>query len=182
MDVKTLCLAVLSRRDSTGYEIRKQFAEGPFAHFQKASLGAIYPALTKAAEEGLVTVTAEAQDGRPDKKIYSLTSAGAEALYQACQTEPGDDQFRSDLLFLIFFAAHQSPEKIARLVDERIARYEASVADLHAKAETCSGDEPGKDFVRGLGCAIYKAAADYMRQNRTALLEKLRSEARHAAE
>jgi len=182
MDVKTLCLAVLSRRDSTGYEIRKQFAEGPFAHFQKASLGAIYPALNKAAQEGLVTVTAEAQDGRPDKKIYSLTPEGAEALHQACQAEPGEDQFRSDLLFLIFFAALQPPEKIARLIDERIARYEASLADLQSKAETCSGEEPGRDFVRGLGCAIYQAAADYMRRNRAPLLEKLRSEARHAAE
>ncbi|MBO6561905.1 MAG: PadR family transcriptional regulator [Nisaea sp.] len=182
MDVKTLCLAVLSRRDATGYEIRKQFAEGPFAHFQKASLGAIYPALTKAAEEGLVTVTAEAQDGRPDKKIYSLTPDGAAALHRACQTEPGDDQFRSDLLFLIFFSALQSPDKIARLVDERIAQYEASVANLKSKAETCSGEEPGRDFVRGLGCAIYQAAADYMRQNRADLLEQLRSEARHAAE
>ena len=84
MDVKTLCLAVLSRRDATGYEIRKQFAKGPFAHFQKASLGAIYPALTRAAEEGLVTVTEEAQDGRPDKKVYSLTEAGKAALRRAC--------------------------------------------------------------------------------------------------
>lgn len=182
MDVKTLCLAVLSRRDSTGYEIRKQFAEGPFAHFQKASLGAIYPALTKAAEEGLVTVTEEAQDGRPDKKIYSLTPSGGAALHEACQTEPGSDQFRSDLLFLIFFAVHQPPEKIARLVDERIAHYEAAVANLNSKADVCSSEEPGRDFVRGLGCAIYQAAADYMRQNRAALLEQLRSEARHAAE
>ncbi|UUX49184.1 PadR family transcriptional regulator [Nisaea acidiphila] len=181
MDVKTLCLAVLSQRDATGYEIRKQFAEGPFAHFQKASLGAIYPALTKAAEEGLVTVTAEAQDGRPDKKIYSLTSAGSAALLRACETAPGDDQYRSDLLFQIFFACLQHPERISRLIDKRIAEYEAQIANLTAKEETCAG-QPGMDFVRGLGCAIYSAAADYMRQNRGPLLEKLRSETRHAAE
>lgn len=181
MDVKTLCLAVLSQRDATGYEIRKQFAEGPFAHFQKASLGAIYPALTKAAEEGLVTVTTEAQDGRPDKKIYSLTPAGASALQRACEGEPGADQYRSDLLFLIFFSALQPPEKISRLIDQRIAQYETQAANLTAKAESCAG-QPGMDFVRGLGCAIYRAAADYMRQNRGPLLEKLRSETRHAAE
>lgn len=182
MDVKTLCLAVLSRRDSTGYEIRKEFAEGPFAHFQKASLGAIYPALTKAAEEGLVTVTEEAQDGRPDKKIYSLTATGMTALQRAFDTEPGSDQYRSDLLFLLFFAAYQPPEKIARLIDERITFYDWHVADLKAKEEICSGEEPGKDFVRGLGCALYEAAADYMRQNRSTLLASLRSETRHAAE
>ena len=30
MDVKTLCLGVLSRGPHTGYEIRKQFEDGPF--------------------------------------------------------------------------------------------------------------------------------------------------------
>src|SRR5690606_26574731 len=33
MDVKTLCLAVLFREEATGYEIKKAFEEGPFAHF-----------------------------------------------------------------------------------------------------------------------------------------------------
>ena len=72
-----------------------------------------------------MTVTEEAQDGRPDKKVYSLTKAGETALRRACDIDPEPDQIRSDLLFLIFFARYQSPAKIARLVDERIAFYEA---------------------------------------------------------
>ena len=181
MDVKTLCLAVLSRRDATGYEIRKQFAEGPFAHFQKASLGAIYPALTRAAEEQLVTVTEEAQDGRPDKKVYSLTEAGRTALRRACEIEPEPDQVRSDLFFLIFFARYQTPEKIARLIDERIAFYDSQQCELDEFSANCVSD-PGREFVRGLGSTIYRAAADYMRANRDDLLTKLGSEARLAAE
>ena len=39
MDVKTLCLGVLTLGDASGYEIRKQFEEGPFAHFFGASYG-----------------------------------------------------------------------------------------------------------------------------------------------
>lgn len=181
MDVKTLCLAVLSSGGATGYEIRKQFAEGPFAHFQKASLGAIYPALTRAAKEGLVTVTEEAQDGRPDKKVYSLTEQGELALRRACEIEPEPDQVRSDLYFLIFFARYQSPEKVARLIDERIAFYESQNAGLEERGETCM-NEPGKDFVRGLGITIYKAAADYMRENRDTLVAQLTAETCHAAE
>lgn len=181
MDVKTLCLAVLSRGDATGYEIRKQFAEGPFAHFQKASLGAIYPALTRAAREHLVTVTEEAQDGRPDKKVYSLTKAGKTALRRACEIEPEPDQVRSDLFFLIFFARYQTPEKIARLIDERIAFYDSQQCELDEFNPNCAAD-PGMNFVRGLGSTIYRAAADYMRANRDALMAQLDAETRHAAE
>ncbi len=181
MDVKTLCLAVLSRGDASGYEIRKQFAEGPFAHFQKASLGAIYPALTRAAREGLVTVTEEAQDGRPDKKVYSLTEAGEASLRHACEIEPEPDQVRSDLFFLIFFARYQAPEKIARLIDERIAFYESQQCELDELNTNCSGD-PGMHFIRGLGNTVYRAAAEYMRANRETLLSELDSETRHAAQ
>jgi hypothetical protein len=42
--VKTLCLAVLSMGDASGYEIKK-LLEGPFRHIHEASFGAIYPAL-----------------------------------------------------------------------------------------------------------------------------------------
>ena len=181
MNVKSLCLAVLSRGDATGYEIRKQFAEGLFANFQKASFGAIYPALTRAAKEKLVTVTEEAQDGRPDKKVYSLTKAGETALRRACDIDPEPDQIRSDLLFLIFFARYQSPAKIARLVDERIAFYEARQRALDECAMDDTAD-PGMIFVRGLGGTIYSAAADYLRANRNALLAQLDGEIHHAAE
>ena len=34
MDTKSLCLAVLSYGDRSGYEIKKTFEEGPFSHIQ----------------------------------------------------------------------------------------------------------------------------------------------------
>ncbi len=61
MDVKTLCLAVLFQGEATGYEIKKAFEEGPFAHFQRASFGSIYPALSKLLVEELAE--AEARQG-----------------------------------------------------------------------------------------------------------------------
>ena len=59
MDVKTLCLGVLSRGDASGYEIKKQCEEGPFAHFYAAGFGSIYPALNALWSEGLISVREE---------------------------------------------------------------------------------------------------------------------------
>ena len=62
--------------EASGYEIKKDIEEGLFSHFIDASFGSIYPALTQLAAEGLLTVRAEEQTGKPDKKVYAITEAG----------------------------------------------------------------------------------------------------------
>ena len=80
MDVKSACLGVLACGDATGYEIRKQFEEGPFGHFFHAGFGSIYPALNRLQTEGLVSCMSLTQDRRPDKKIYTITAKGERTL------------------------------------------------------------------------------------------------------
>ena len=71
MDVRTICLGILTRGDATGYEIKNLFEDDGYQHFVEASFGSIYPALNRLTEEGLVSVRAEAQEKRPDRKVYS---------------------------------------------------------------------------------------------------------------
>src|SRR5690606_28681550 len=97
-DIRTICLGALSMGDATGYEIRKQFEEGPFSYFFDASFGSIYPALNKLLADGFVTCTSEAQPGRPTKKIYSITEDGRMALRAALGEGPADHKLRSDFL------------------------------------------------------------------------------------
>lgn len=76
MDVRTMCLGMLAFGDASGYEIKKEFEQGPSRQFLDASFGSIYPALTKMTEQGLLACRTEPQEKRPDKKVYSLTGAG----------------------------------------------------------------------------------------------------------
>ena len=103
MDVKTLCLGVLSRGSASGYEIKKQCEEGPFAHFYAAGFGSIYPALNALLRDGLISLEEVNQSGRPAKKIYSISGAGRQALTEAMREEPAPDRLRSDFLFIMFF-------------------------------------------------------------------------------
>ena len=91
--------------DSTGYEINKLFEDGLFSHFMDASYGSIYPALTRLTEQGMLTCTAEAQDGRPDKKVYSLTEQGRQALRDALMSPLSPDKYRSEFVFASLFAS-----------------------------------------------------------------------------
>lgn len=177
MDVKTLCLAVLFKGEATGYEIKKAFEEGPFAHFQRASFGSIYPALSRLLAEGLAEAQAHEQDGRPDKKVYRLTAAGRAAFHRAIGQEPEPDQFRSDMLFLLYFAREMPRDRVAALIDGYIASYGVQADRIEAcRAErAASGAEidPGRWLVSGFGVAIYRAAAEYLAGNREALLSGL---------
>ena len=164
MDVRTLCLAVLSRGDASGYEIRKALQEAPLGQFQDAAYGSIYPALLRLSDEALVSGTALSQEKRPDKKVYSLTPSGERALRQALMVPPGPDKFRSDFLLILYLADQLPPEFIVDVIDERMAEYEACLAEM----ENCehSPEHPGKRFVHGFGQAWYRAALEYLRENR----------------
>ena len=171
MDAKTLCLGVLARGDASGYEIKKTLESAPFSHFQETSFGSIYPALTRLTEEGLVGFHEMAQDKRPDKKVYSITPAGREALAARLMSPPAPDRVSSDFLFILFFAHLLPTPLLGEFIDQRIAWYEASLARM----EGCgaAARPPGERFVHGFGLAWYAAAARYLRAHRDDLLAEL---------
>lgn len=163
MDVRTLCLGVLSRGEASGYEIRKQFEEGALAHFQDAGFSSIYPALKRLSEEGLVVGTAHPQETRPDKKVYAITAAGRQALYEALLAAPGPDKLRSDFTFILYFGQMLPPRYLETIIAKRIAWYRDTIAGM----ETCdrAGCTAGEGFVHGLGLAIYRAAVEYLERH-----------------
>jgi DNA-binding PadR family transcriptional regulator len=168
MDVRTVCLGVLTLGDATGYEIRKMFEEGPFQYFTDAGFGSIYPALKRLHNEGYVTLREEIQDSRPDKKIYSITPAGRKAFTAAFTKTPGPDKFRSDFLLALFFEDLLSPDLIGRALDERIEWYREKIQQL----QDCdrSQTDTGQGFVNRFGQAVYGAALEFLEQNRDAVV------------
>lgn len=171
MDVKTLCLGVLNRGDATGYEIKKQCEEGPFSHFYAAGFGSIYPALNGLAESGLIEAHAQAQEKRPDKKVYRITAAGRTALSDAISKPPARDRFRSDFWFTLFFAPLLEPLRLSELIEERIAALGSHLAAM----EGCAlRDGPaGERFVHGAGLALIQAELDYLLTHRDEILSEV---------
>jgi len=168
MDVKTLCLGVLTLGDATGYEIRKQFEEGPFSHFYDASYGSIYPALGRLLEEGLVSVTETPQEGKPDKKVYSLTPTGLDSFREALAEPPGPDKIRSEVLVRFFFAEFKERRDLEVVYDSYLAEFQQKVD--HICCLDPEGIPEGRLFVRRLGLSFYQALADFLVENRERLL------------
>ena len=168
MDTKTLCLGALSLGDASGYEIKKMFEEGTFSHFYDAGYGSIYPALNRLLTEGLVTCTEVEQENRPVKKVYSLTGTGMAKLKADLSEEPSRDKTRSESIVMMFFS-----HLIGSAHREEILQ---SYIDYYRKGIDCienidpTGQPFGRQFVRGLGLAVYKAAAKYLEENKDLLL------------
>lgn len=169
MDVKSLCLGVLSLGDACGYDIKKYF-ETTFSHFHGASYGSIYPALAELTNEGLVTCREEPQEGRPDRKIYAITSGGRTAFNATLSKTPPRHRVRSEFLMLLYFAHLMPPHRLHAVLDQRLAELEASIESCKCFLEgPPEGVPPGALFATGLGHAVMTAAHEYLRTHRHAI-------------
>lgn len=169
MNVRTLCLGVLALGEASGYEIKKDIEEGLFSHFIDASYGSIYPALTQLAGEGLVTVRAEEQTGKPDKKVYAITEAGRAALAKWISVTHRRDKYRSEFLFQMLLQEFISPEVMQAAIDKQLDDLKE---DLERIAECrCSAEQPvGARFVADYGEAVLTAAVKVLMEKRAELL------------
>jgi PadR family transcriptional regulator AphA len=163
MNVRTLCLAILNFGEATGYEIRKQSMEGDFSYFVDASFGAIYPALTRLTEDGLVECRDEVSPGKPARKVYSITPAGRRAFIEALHQPVEPDTFKSQFLLVATCAEYVEPRHIAELVARRTAEMERAVADLRAARRDC--EHPGSVWALDYGIACHEQCLEHLRRH-----------------
>lgn len=78
-DLEALILAVLADHALHGYEISKRIRVQS-QEVLKYGEGQLYPALHKLEEAGFVSAQWLPQEGKPDRKVYSLTQAGQDEL------------------------------------------------------------------------------------------------------
>ncbi len=179
MDVRTMCLGLLIKQDATGYEIKKVIQDGHAGIFYDASYGTIYPALNRMTEEGLVTCEAQAQDKRPDKKVYKITSKGLDAFQLALLQPPTADKFRSDFLAAMYFCGEIPSERLSQLLDEREA-YHQQRLDALDSLEAESGDS-ADEFLLRYARMHHQSTYKFLRENRH-LIEPLSAPDSEAAQ
>ena len=166
MDVKTLCLGMLSFGDACGYDLKKRF-EALFRHFYSAGYGSIYPALAELAEAGLVTCREVPQEGRPGRKVYRITALGRQEFLEALRTTQPQHKLRSEFLAMIYFAELMEPERLGALLDDRLAQLRGAEAHIAEIQRAWNDEAPvGARFVAGFGALLARVAADYIETHR----------------
>ena len=171
MDVKTVCLGMLTDGEASGYDLKKQF-ESTFAHFFAAGYGSIYPALSSLASDGFVDCREIAQDGKPDRKVYRITDTGRDHLRKELEKPNPSHKVRSEFLATICFAHLMSKEQIETILEHRLAEIDRYL-DMFNEFETCGMEDwsPGMRFVAGCGKTVYEALQKYVKENARVLTD-----------
>ena len=166
MDVKTVCLGILTDGPASGYDLKKHF-ESSFGHFFAAGYGSIYPALSALSNQGFVSCEKIPQEGKPDRKVYEITEEGRQFLLQALENPNPCHKLRSEFLATMCFAHLMRPENIETVLDNRLADIARYQAMFRAFEEECLCDWPqGAKFVLGFGKAVAAAMENYIAENR----------------
>lgn len=171
MDVKTVCLGMLTDGEASGYDLKKQF-ESSFAHFFAAGYGSIYPALSSLAKDGLVDCHEVPQEGKPDRKVYRITDKGLERLQQELNKPNPSHKVRSEFLATMCFAHLMTTEQLQTVLDNRVKEIDQYLAMFNEFETTCMDDwPPGMRFVCGCGKAVMQELKHYIQDNGQLLTE-----------
>ena len=140
-----------------------------FSHFIDASCGSIYPALTQLAGEGLLTVRAEEQTGKPDKKVYAITAKGRAALAASIAVLPARDKYKSEFLFQMLLQEYLTPQMMLAAVDKQLNDLNGDLARI---AGCICSEQPhkGARFVADYGEAVLTAAVNVLNEKKAELL------------
>lgn len=109
-------LGLLARDSATGYDIRK-LVEQSLSHFWSESYGQIYPILNQLARQGSASRKVQRQEGKPDRRVYSITNRGREELLKWLE-EPAEFQVaRNETLLKLFFGTEMDPDDSAKHIE-----------------------------------------------------------------
>lgn len=161
MDVKHLCLGVLSSGPASGYDIKKHF-ESSFKHFFVAGYGSIYPALSRLLEQGYVEVERLQQDRLPDKKIYCITGAGRKAFQTALENSVPRHKIRSEFLAMMHFSHLLPAAQVCDALDVHLSELQQLRDNLEQAAADKKLSAHGGDFSRHYSLVSTKALIDFV--------------------
>jgi PadR family transcriptional regulator, regulatory protein AphA len=110
--LKFALLGALSYQPMSGYDL-KQFTDRSISNFWHAELSQIYVTLKTLEKDELITSSAVPQATRPDRRVYTITENGRQALNDWLKTPFTEiDQYKDTLLLKLFFSASLGKDAI----------------------------------------------------------------------
>lgn len=123
MSIKYAMLGILAEKDLHGYELKSSFDE-KVGDFWSLNYGQIYSTLDRLEKEDLVSHDRQAQERRPDRKIYRITLKGREELREwLSQPVSRVRALRDEFFIKLVFMDKNNPESVLDLIEKQKALY-----------------------------------------------------------
>jgi PadR family transcriptional regulator AphA len=111
-------LSLLTKHSRTGYELMQHIQP-----FWSAKHSQIYPLLAQLEQKGQVTFVHVPQSDKPDKKVYSLTEKGKEALREWIAMPTDDPITRDELSLKVYSIGLVDKEQAWKALEARKVYY-----------------------------------------------------------
>lgn len=148
MALEHALLVALSERPGSGLELAGRFGKS-IGFFWHATHQQIYRVLARMESDGWVAVETVPQTGRPDRRVYTVSPAGAAVLADWLAEPLPMETFRSDLAVKLRAAAYGERRVLLGRVRETLADHEARLAHylvLEKRDYPVPGDLAGSEL------------------------------------
>lgn len=132
--LKYALLGFLNYGPYSGYDL-KQLIDVSIQHFWHAKQSQIYTTLKRLEKERLVSSSIEAQEGRPDRRVYAISDTGRQVFEEWANTANTEMSTQKDALLLkLFFSGSVEKET---LLSQLVLQQNLHAAQLkHYQTET----------------------------------------------
>ncbi|GHE63790.1 PadR family transcriptional regulator [Streptomyces longispororuber] len=147
MALRHAVLAALLDGEFSGYQLAKGFDIG-VANFWHALPQQLYAELSRLEGEGLVAGREVVQEGRPNKRLFTVTDAGLAELESFAAAAAKPSFIRDDLLVKVQAVDGVDAAPVIAQLRERAAVAEAKTEVLGALLRRLRGDLDEDEFLR----------------------------------
>lgn len=128
--LRFILLGLLRAEPCYGYELKSVF-ERFLGGTWPLNVGQVYAALGKLEDEGLVECEVVPQDGTPDRKVFSITTAGEAELNRWLGVpETGPVRLRDEFFMKILIATITSGPLAAALIGQQRAAHFRALSEI----------------------------------------------------
>jgi DNA-binding PadR family transcriptional regulator len=163
MSLEAAIMGFLAEQPRSGYDLKTRCFAEEAAAFWTADQAQIYRTLERLQSAGMVACTRQRQMGKPDRKVYRLTAAGAVALASWLATPFSAPAPRDGLLLQLFFSAALTDGEITANLSARRCTHQARLEHLRREVTSHSEHPLLSDRARVLREAAFDGAIAHER-------------------
>jgi DNA-binding PadR family transcriptional regulator len=142
-------LALLAGGPAHGYELKQALEQRFGPVLPPLNAGQIYTTLSRLQRDDLVQDDAVEQDGRPNKRVYRLTTKGREELEKWLQDATPTTRLKDDFFMKLVLARAAEIADPFELIGRQRAAYLQALRELDDVAAEANGDTTAALLIEG---------------------------------
>lgn len=148
MALRHAVLAALLEGEASGYQLAKRF-DISVSNFWSATPQQLYRELDRLEQDGMIEGRVVEQQGRPNKRVFTLTTAGREQLHEFTAQPSKPTAIRDDLMVKVQAFDSTDQEAIRKQILARLEHARQKLAVYEELRRDLLGGRTEELFLRG---------------------------------